>query len=273
MSYTLYRPESIREAIALQQQTGGNYLAGGTISLVNYHRGVDIGASQISLDKIPELKKIVLKDGMLSVGAFVTMDELEQSGEVKKYAHALWQAASEIAGPQVRNRATLGGNIAAAAPSADCVPPLLAMGAVLQITGAAGRREIPVREFFLGRFQHVLTPDEIICMIRIPVQSSAKSVFRKVGKRSALAVSCVNMALVRSEAGVAVAVGAAAPVPIFCRKTSEILSADVKCVGEAAAVLQTEISPIDDRWATASFRRLVCENLLYALLDETEVCQ
>jgi len=268
MSYCLYCPETLEEAVALQQQTGGAYLAGGTVSLVNHHRGQDIGACQISLDRIPALRGITTENGMLRIGAYVTMDELEQSEAVKANSYALWQAAAEVGGPQIRNRATLGGNLAAASPSSDCATPLLAMDAVLCVIGAAGTRRIPLREFFLGRFRHTLSPEEIIQSIEIPLQPGAVSAFRKVGKRSALAVSCLNVAMVRSEASIAVAVGAAAPKAVYCEKTSALLSAGR--VEEAAAALQTEICPIDDRWATASYRRTVSDRLLRAMLKETE---
>ena len=270
MSYTLYRPESTEEAIRLQMETNGKYLAGGTVSLVNYHKRRDIGEVQISLDRIPELTQIYRENGVLCIGSMVTMDMLEARAEVKKYARALWQAASEVGGPQIRNRATLGGNLAAASPSSDCATPLLALNAELCVQGEKGMRFIPLRDFFLGRMQHVLTPDEIIVSVRIPERTQAASAFRKVGKRNALAVSCINMAVVRSEAQIDIAVGAAAPKPVYCGKTSGLLSQKEPDLIVALQMIQTEISPIDDRWATATYRRTVCGNLLKALLQETE---
>ena len=295
MSYTLHRPASLQEAISLQERTGGAYLAGGTVTLVNYHKRRTISEDQISLDALKELRGIELKEAAaldtaalgsdasgktLSIGALTTMDELESSDNVKKYAFALWQAASEVGGPQIRNRATLGGNLASASPSSDCATPLLAMNASLVVCGAAGSRVISLRDFFLGRFQHVLTKDEIIVSVEIPVfidettgESLTCSSFRKVGKRNALAVSCLNMAVVRTEDQVDVAVGAAAPKAVYCEKTSELLSGRDKAgvlqvMPDALEAIQTEISPIDDRWATASYRRTVCGNMLKALVNE-----
>ena len=270
MSYTLYRPESIEEAVALQQRTGGAYLAGGTVSLVNCHRGKAIGDFQISLDRLQELRRIVRTEHTLSIGSMITMDELEESKEVSESAAALWQAAREVGGPQIRNRATLGGNLASASPASDCATPLLAMNAVLRVTGTEGERMLPLREFFLGRMQSALKPDEIILSVDIPVCSGSVSVFRKIGKRNALAVSILNMALVRRSDSISVAVGAAAPSPVYCPGTSEILSRSADALEEAEAMLQKEISPRDGRWATASYRRLVCGNLLKELLKETE---
>lgn len=291
MSYILHRPTSLQEAISLQLKTGGAYLAGGTVTLVNYHKRRAVSEDQISLDAIKELRGIELKESAapgaahsgtasnktLSIGALTTMDELESSENVKKYAYALWQAASEVGGPQIRNRATLGGNLASASPSSDCATPLLAMNTSLVVCGAAGSRVISLRDFFLGRFQHVLTKDEIIVSVEIPVfidettgESLTCSSFRKVGKRNALAVSCLNMAVVRTEDQVDVAVGAAAPKVVYCVKTSQLLSASPADISGALEAIQTEISPIDDRWATASYRRTVCGNMLKALLNEVQ---
>ena len=269
MSFRLFVPFSVSEAIRLQKETGGQYLAGGTVTLVNDHHGKKIGEAQIALERIPELKEITFGDGFLVIGSMVTMDSLEQSPLVKKYAFALWQAASEVGGPQIRNRATLGGNLAAASPSSDCAPPLLALDAKLLVSGAEGEREIPLREFFEGYLRHALREDELILSVRIPVREDAVSRFRKVGKRNALSVSAVNMALVRTGKEFSISVGACAPVPVYCAETSELLSRTGD-LSAARETILTEICPIDDRWATASYRRTVCGNLLRALFEETE---
>lgn len=269
MNFRLFRPMTLSEAVQIQNETDGEYLAGGTVSLVNRHHGKKIGDVQISLDRIGELREIVLTEGWLSIGSMVTMDELEQSEHVKKYAKALWTAASQVGGPQIRNRATLGGNLAAASPSSDCAPPLLALNASLKVCGRNGEREIPVRDFFKGYLSHALSEDEIITSIRIPITPGAVSVFRKVGKRNALSVSCLNMAVAKRGKDISVSVGACAPVPVYCRETSQFLSAGGERK-EAIAILQEEICPIDDKWGTASYRRAVCANLLKELVKETE---
>lgn len=270
MSYILYRPESMEEAVSLQRQTGGSYLAGGTVSLVNLHRGKPIGDVQISLDRIDGLHRIFLNEQTLSVGSMVTMDELENSRYVSEHAAALRQSACEVGGPQIRNRATLGGNLASASPASDCATPLLAMDAVLHVYGEKGERKLPLRDFFLGGMRKALEPDEIILSVEIPFCPDSVSVFRKIGKRNALAVSVLNMAVVRGGGKISVAVGAAASRPICCPKTSEILSGSTAAMEEAEAMLQTEICPRDGRWATASYRRMVCVNLLRELMKETE---
>lgn len=266
MSYTIYRPETATDAIALQAATGGSYLAGGTVTMVNRHRGQDMGQHLISLDRVGALKVLESVNDRLYIGAGLCMDELEHS-PLLRAAPALWQAAREVGGPQIRNRATLGGNLASGSPAADCAVPLLAMGAELLVEGAEGQRTIPIREFFLGRMQTCLRPSELILCVIVPAHPENRSAFRKVGKRNALAVSCLSMSVFRDSDSVHVAVGACAPRPLYCPETSRLLT-----IGDEAGAfeaLQSEICPIDDRWATASYRRTVCGNLLRALLEET----
>lgn len=269
MSYSLYFPETAEEAVRLQQATCGAYLAGGTVTLVNHHRGKNVNLHQISLERIKSLHEISCRDGILSIGSMVTMDELEMSTAVRENVFALWQAAIDVGGPQIRNRATIGGNIAAASPSSDCVTPLMALNARIIVFGLQGRHQIALRDLYTGYLQTLLKPDELIISVDIPIVPGQISAFRKVGKRNALAVSCINMAVVRTGKEIAVSVGAAAPTVVYCEETSELLSADAGSADAWDRIL-TEISPIDDRWATASYRKKVCRNLLQALLKETE---
>ena len=269
MSFSLHLPETVEAAIAAQVETGGRYLAGGTVLLVNRHRGQDIGGDLVSLERVTSLRRIALTGNSLEIGSGVTFDAIEHSDLVREHAFALWQAACEVGGPQIRHRATLGGNLAAASPSADAAPPLLALNASVRVQGQQGERLMPLDGFFKGRLQTALAPDELITAVVIPLDGHPVSRFAKVGKRSALAVSCINMALARLDDGtIRVAVGAAAPEARLCRETSRLLSQSPEAVEDAKALILTEISPIDDRWATASYRNLVCRNLLGELLSQ-----
>lgn len=271
MSIPLYIPESLEEAVALQAK-GGTYIAGGTILYVLLHRNLDVGPALISLEKIPELGAVSLTEDTISLGALTTMDTLEHNETVKKNAFALWQAAVELGGPQIRNRATLGGNIASASPSADCASPLLALNAILKTYGRNGWREIPIRKFFTGFQQTALEQGEILVSVDIPLRADF-SAFRKIGNRKALAVSSVSMALAVKGREISVAVSSVSPESRYCGKTSALLTEGgitPETVAAAQELIQSEIAPIDDRWATESYRRTVCRNLLAALLNEAK---
>ena len=272
MHFELHRPNSVEEALALYRQTGGAYLAGGTVLLVNHHNGADIGSHLISLEGVAALHGIRETEDGIVIGACATMDEIENSALLREHAFSLWQSATDIGGPQIRNRATIAGNIAGGAPSSDVAAPLLVHGAVLRLQGPDGSRELPVRDLFVHVFKTNLLPGEIVTEIIIPRKTGAVSRFVKVGKRNALAISCINMAVAHDPAdGWSVAVGAAAPTPRLCTRTMEILNAgaiDEDCIRRACEEIVTEIAPIDDRWATASYRRKVCANLLKSMVKE-----
>ena len=272
MHFQLHRPNSIDEALALYAQTGGSYLAGGTVLLVNHHNGADIGRHLISLEGIAQLHGIRETEDSIVIGACTTMDEIENSPILRTEALCLWQSAAETGGPQIRNRATIAGNFASGSPASDAAAPLLALGAVLRLHGPKGSRELPINELFVHVFKTNLQPGELITEIVIPRKAGSVSRFVKVGKRNALAISCINMAVAHTaEDGWSVAVGAAAPTPRLCTKTMEILNEaalDEARLAHACDTILTEIAPIDDRWATASYRRKVCVNLLKSMVKE-----
>ena len=271
MEFTLHRPKTIEEALALYKQTGGSYLAGGTVLLVNHHKGADIGSHLISLEGISALHGIRETEEGIVIGACTTLDEVENSALVKEQAYAVRQAAAETGGPQIRNRATIAGNIAGGSPASDRAAPLLALGAVLHVEGPEGSRDLPVKDLFVHVFKTRLLPGELITEIILP-RDAGVSRFVKAGKRNALAVSCINMAVVYSPRGEwSVAVGAAAPTPRLCTGTMAVLNEgalDEARLSRACEMILTEIAPIDDRWATASYRRKVCVNLLRSMVKE-----
>ncbi|MBR4870133.1 MAG: xanthine dehydrogenase family protein subunit M [Oscillospiraceae bacterium] len=272
MHFDLHRPNSIQEALDLYEKTNGSYLAGGTVLLVNHHRGADIGRHLISLEGIAALQGIRETEEGIVIGACTTLDAIECSDLLRREAYSLWQAAAQTGGPQIRNRATIGGNVAAGSPSSDLAAPLLVLGAVMRLEGPNGKRELPIKDLFIHVFKTALLPGEFITEFVIPRKADIASKFVKVGKRNALAVSCINMAVAFNSAdGWSVAVGAAAPTPRLCRGTMDILNAgtlDEARLSQACEMILTEIAPIDDRWATASYRRKVCVNLLKTMVKE-----
>ena len=144
MSFTLHRPRTPEEALLLQKETGGSYLAGGTVTLVNYHRSLEIGGDIISLEAIPGWDSITATETEIQIGPLVTFDRIESSELLHREATALWQAAREVGGPQIRNRATIGGNLCAASPSADAVamPGVLPVLSSVKVWPATGRVKV-----------------------------------------------------------------------------------------------------------------------------------
>ncbi len=239
----LHFPETVQEAVSLRKSTGGMYIAGGTVIMVDRTKGKKIPEDLVALERIEELHTIRETDCAIEIGASCTFAQILACKAVQTYCTALYQAASHIGGPQLRNRGTIGGNFASNSPASDAVAPILVLDPQI------------VRE------------DDLIVRFVFGKDPGTRSAFRKVGKRTSLAVSAVSIAVCAKGSGIRVAVGSCAPKVVFCGKTSRCLS-EGGSIQSAKDILMTEISPIDDRWESAGYRREVCRNLLEQLCRE-----
>ncbi|NUR83088.1 MAG: xanthine dehydrogenase family protein subunit M, partial [Nonomuraea sp.] len=185
--------------------------------------------------------------------------------------NGLVEAISCFASGQIRNRATLGGNLANASPAADCVPPLVAAGAVARLRGPDGRRDLPVEDLATGPGRTALRPGEWIEAIDVPRTPATTSGFRKIAGRQALAISVVSLAwqwTADSEgnlSGVRLSAGAVAPTVIRCRTAEQALEGRVP-TPDLARAIQHDIAPIDDLRAGADYRRRALEGALVEAL-------
>lgn len=243
MDFRLHFPTTIAEAVAMKKSTGGSYLCGGTVLLVDHYNGKKIASDLISLEKLDELHRIEESEDTISIGSACSFTQIEECPAVQKYLSALYLSAREIGGPQIRNRASIGGNYGCGTPASDAIAPIFVLDP-----------EIVMEEDLIIRFVFKKDP-------------KLHSSFRKVGKRTALAVSSVSIAVSEREGVYRVAVGSCAPKVVFCEKTSAVLTRG-EGIEKAKDTLMGEISPIDDRWESAEYRRAVCRNLLETLVME-----
>ncbi|MBV9582424.1 MAG: xanthine dehydrogenase family protein subunit M, partial [Chloroflexi bacterium] len=196
-------------------------VAGGTDLLPQMKTGMLRVRTVVDLSAVPELKRLEQQpDGSLHVGAGVSARTLEQSPLVSQSFAALAEGASVVGSYQIRNLATLGGNLANAAPSADMAPPLLALDAELLVGGPRGQRRIPVTDFFVGVRRTQLAPDEVLLEIIIPAQpaGSGNTYVRHTPRRE-LDIAVVGVAAYLTIADgtcttARIALGAVAPVPL-----------------------------------------------------------
>jgi CO/xanthine dehydrogenase FAD-binding subunit len=260
-----------REALA----RGATKVAGATDLLVVDHASGRQHASVLNVLGIAELQGIRVEDDQLSIGAACTFTRIRQSPEVAKHAPLLVHAAATIGAAQIQNRATIGGNIANASPAGDSLPALLALGAMIAVSGPRERRIVPYNAFHTGYRATVLGPDELIERVFIPLPSPAVQIFRKVGTRAAQAISKVVVGFASDRldqqvlANARLAMGSIAAVPVRLHEV-EILIEDnpltADLANRAASLVEKTIWPIDDVRSTAEYRRHVAGQVVRRLL-------
>jgi xanthine dehydrogenase small subunit len=263
----LRRPRTIHDALGMLRDDPELVpMAGCTDLYVALNFGTPTGTKFLDLWPLERLKKIQLKDDVLEIGALATFADIMGSRHVKKRLPMLVESARQIGGPQIQNRATIGGNIANASPAGDSLPVLAAAEAVVVLRNADAARRIPFTEFYTGYRKTVRRPDELILAIEIPRQEG-RQWFRKVGTRAAQAISKVVIAAVR-DTKPRIAIGSVAATVVRAPKTEAAL-ANGASIDEAMRVLGAEITPIDDVRSTADYRRTVAANLLRRFWTDT----
>ena len=219
-SFAYARPESLDEALALMRSHGAraHLLAGGTDLLVRMRKGLEPPAVVIDLKRIAELRDdITTFDGGLHIGARAVMTDVIAHPSVRQHFPALVEAAMVVGSVQIRNRATLAGNLCNASPAADTAPALLAYAARVNLVSETGRRHVPLDEFFAGPGRTVLAPAEIVESIDVPLpEEHTGGAFERLTRRHGVDLAIVNLCCVVHHSGdVRFAFGAVGPRPIL----------------------------------------------------------
>jgi CO/xanthine dehydrogenase FAD-binding subunit len=277
-NFEYVEPKTLKEAVRLlvKYKKGAKLLAGGTDLMVGMKDGSIRPKYLINLKKIKGLDKISYsKKKGLSIGCLVTWTNILSSKPVLQYYPILWEAASLIGGPQIRNMGTIGGNICHASPSADSAPALMVYGAQCMIAGPGKNRVIPVEEIFGGVQKISLKDGEILTGFRLPTPDpESKGCYLKFSPRRAMDLPIVGVSvLVGTSNGtfqdVKIALGAVAPTPIRAKKAERFLSGkaiDGDTIGKAAEEAMMESKPITDVRASREYRLGLVEELTYRAL-------
>lgn len=258
-------PTDLKEAYAIVKAHGerARYIAGGTDILVRLKQGAVGPECLVSLRRLSELKGISLEDRTLRIGGITTFRELIGSDLVQRELPVLAEASKVLANPQVRNVATLSGNLCNAAPSADSAPPLMVLETTLLLVGEKGERRVPIGEFFIGPGQTLKAHEEILKEVSVKLPSDGEQVyFMKFGRTSqdiAIVNGAICMALEKDEVkSVRIALGAVAPTPIRLIRVEERLLGNrlsKALLDEVQGLAEKEVSPISDVRASMEYRR------------------
>lgn len=253
-------------------------IAGGTDVMVAIRMGGLREGRLLDLWRLDELRGVHVTGDGLVLGALTTYTEIAaHRGIAARWP--LLAAAARVSGAwAIRNRGTVGGNVANASPAADTPPALLAYRARLELASARGTRWVDYGHFHTEYRRTVRAPDELITRITVPAPpEDGVHLYRKVGARRAQAISKVCFAGVASVRGgaladVRLALGSVAPTVVSASRTAAWLEgrrpADVD-LDEARALIEAEIAPIDDLRSSAAYRRRVSGNLLAQFLEES----
>ena len=265
-----HRPKVISEALKVMKDgSPWTLVAGGTDFIPGLRKGVwsyPDGVHVIDVRHLSGLQEITLDQGIVHIGAAARLTDIIRSPIIQEHAPLLAQAVQDMASLQVRNSATIGGNLCTASPAADTAPPLLVLEAEVEIVDGEGKaRTMPLTDFFQGPGQCVCRAgSSLLTSIRFPTLKENEHTYRhKMGLRRAFTISVISMAMkARMQNGtcedICLAFGAVAPTPIRARDTEDLVrgrTLSPERIEQAAAQASQEVSPISDVRASAEYRR------------------
>ncbi len=272
--FEFLQARTLPEAITLLgQDEGTRIVAGATDFLVRWRQGLWKPRVVLSIQHIPGLDGVDYTPTTgLRLGSLVTIRTLELHPLIQQHYPALSQAATTFAGVQIRNLATVGGNICNASPSGDTLPALVAYGAECLLVGPEGERLVPLESFFMGPGRTALRPAELLGELHLPPPPPhTGALYIKHSPRSAMDISTVGVAsMVTLEAQngvcreVKISLGAVAPTVMRARSAEALLRGqrlEAGLIQEAARAASEDARPIDDIRGTARHRRAIVEAL------------
>lgn len=262
--FTFYAPTSIKKALNFLEKNPQSKILGNFTDLgVIQNKYQQSETKVLSLHLITDLYSITKDKDTITIGARVTIEALRDFIDDKK--SELSSYLDIFASPQIKNMATVVGNIANASPIGDLPTVLMALDAKLSLCSTQGTRQIALKDFFISYKKTKLEAGEIISHISFSISKKPYLKFYKNSTRKDLDISAVNFALSISEdqKEIKIAAGGVAEIPLFLEKTASFLSSTPLCqesIDKAASILQSEFTPLSDHRASAGYRRAVIDN-------------
>ncbi len=273
-------PKSLAEAASLLREGPATILAGGTDLSVQSRGGdLQIAPTLVNIRRVAELAGISREGQRFRIGALTTVTDILQSPAVNEHLAVLARAADCFASNQIRNMATIGGNICNASPAGDMIVPLMLLDAEVELAswaeGALALRSMPLAEFFLGPGKTRREPGELLAAVHVPVPGAEFTAgFEKFGTRPALDISIVSVGIGGSKAkggleNPRVVFGAVAPVPMRGVQTEAAIEGrtlDPPTIAAIARTAESEVRPITDVRASGWYRKRLVRQLTERLL-------
>ncbi|MGB2985468.1 MAG: xanthine dehydrogenase family protein subunit M [Phycisphaerae bacterium] len=263
----LHQPTALKEAVVMMGRYApdARLLAGGTDLLVDLKTGRVRVGHLVSINRIDALRGVSGIGGSLRIGALTTVTELGASPLVREQFPAVLDATSQMAAPQIRNVATVGGNIASAVPCADLPPILTVMNASVVLWSAKGQRNVPLDAFFVGPRETIRRDDEVLTAVLVPKPPPGfGAAYARFALRdgNAIAVAAVAASLWLTDHNTVrdarIVLGAVAPIPMLVGSARSMLigqAPDEEVFRQAATAAMEASEPISDVRGSADFRR------------------
>jgi carbon-monoxide dehydrogenase medium subunit len=253
-------------------------LAGGTDLILFMEKGRLKPDLVVEIPSCPPFVGIEVTNSHIRIGSRTTMRELETSPLIREKISILAEAASKVGSLQIRNLATIGGNICTASPAGDTLPALLVLDASVKLVSKSGERLFPLREFFFGPGETVRQPNELLTEVIVPLPSSHSGYsFYKLSVRRYMDIAIVNVAAFVAVNGdgfitdAKIALGSVAPTPIRAYEAEERLKGNTIndiLLDEIGKLAQDASSPITDQRGTAEYRRIMVYRLTKRVVKE-----
>jgi aerobic carbon-monoxide dehydrogenase medium subunit len=276
-----FEPKTLADALALLTKYGdeAKVIAGGTDVLVDIKYKEEPGCL-INIKRIPGMDHIQENGGSIRIGPLVTIREIETSSLIRQRLPVLWESCHQFASLQIRNTATIGGNICRASPSGETLAPLLVLEAKGKLAFSNGEKTEPFTTLFHGPGKTALGSTGLLTDIDVPYPPPAsRSVYLKHAVRGAMDIAMVGVAVLLTPDAAKntvqearIALGAVAPTPVRASKTEALLRGQrlsASLLQEAAKTAASESRPIDDQRSSGEYRRWIVEALTRRGLEQT----
>lgn len=273
MSYSISKPNSVAELLLIRDEEPDNViLSGGTDIILKIQRGVVKPSCLVSLRKVTDLQPAIDEaDAEVRISAVTPLDQIARSEMISRFFPALSMAAGWVGSQQIRNLATIGGNICNASPAADTLAPLLAFEATLILRSVGGSRAVAIGDFFIGPGKTLMRSNEILETIILKKMESV-SRFYKLARRKAVDLAIVGAAVAKVDGNnIRIAISAAGPKAYRAEAAEEYIKNNPwndETIEMAAALTRSMSRPITDTRASAHYREEMVHNVTRKLLKE-----
>ena len=283
-AFDYHAPATLEEAIGLLQHhgDGAKVLSGGQSLLPAMNLRLIAPELIIDIGELAELRGVVVKGGVLTIGALTRHADLLKSPEIAAHAPLLTDAVAHVAHPAIRNRGTIGGSLAHADPASELPACMLTLGATIVARGPGGERRIAASEFFAGIYETALTPQELLVAVELPVApKNSTHFFHEFARRHGdyAIVGLAAQAFVRDGRFTDLRLGffAVGDRPLLARSAGKLIDIAITpaVLSEAFSALDEELNPLEDHQATPAMRRHLAKVLLTrcvsSLLDRPDL--